>query len=289
MTERGTSSRSVAERFGFEFCTTNEIDIIENDDINTVFIATRHDSHAYYVVEALKRGKHVFVEKPLCLKIEELEDIRKYYELSARRNQLLMVGYNRRFAPLIKKVKMDFGEGPMALVYRVNAGVIPEESWIQDSEFGGGRIIGEVCHFVDTLTYMSGSLPVSVYAGTIDDPNNRNDTMSITITYQNGSIGNILYLTNGDKCLPKEHVEVFSHGATAILDDFKILTIYSNGKKKRKKHLSQDKGQKNEITQVVNAILKGAFELIPFEDIYSTSMVTFKINESIRTGERLKI
>ena len=112
MTTTGTSSRSVAERYGFDFCTTNEKDIIENDDINTVFIATRHDSHAYYVVEALKAGKHVFVEKPLCLKIQELDDIRKCYELSATGYQLLMVGYNRRFSPLIQKIKKELGEGP---------------------------------------------------------------------------------------------------------------------------------------------------------------------------------
>jgi polar amino acid transport system substrate-binding protein len=289
MTETGTSSRSVAERFGFEFCTTNAEDIIENDEINTIFIATRHDSHARYVLEALRAGKHVFVEKPLCIKIEELEEIQKCYDLSAMSHQLLMVGYNRRFSPMIQKIRSEFGEGPKVLIYRVNAGIIPTESWIQDPESGGGRIIGEICHFVDTLTFLSGSLPVSVHAEAMDDQNNMNDTINVTITYQNGSLGTIFYLTNGDKCLPKEHVEVFAHGATAILDDFKILTIYSHGKKKRKKHLSQDKGQKEEIRQVVDAILKGAFNLITFEEIYSASLITFKITESIRTGERIKI
>ncbi len=289
MTTTGTSSRSVAERYGFDFCTTNEKDIIENDDINTVFIATRHDSHANYVIEALKAEKHVFVEKPLCLKIQELDDIRKCYELSATSYQLLMVGYNRRFSPLIRKIKKELGEGPMAMTYRVNAGDIPKESWIQDSEFGGGRIIGEVCHFVDTLTFLSGSLPVSVYANAMADPSNLNDTLNVTLTYQNGSIGTISYLANGDKRVPKERIEIFSHGTAAIVDDFKKLTTYSNGKKKRKKLLSQDKGQKEEVKQFVNAILNGTAEIISFKEIYNTSLVTFKITDSIQTGESIKI
>ena len=289
MTTTGTSSRSAAERYGFGFCTTNEKDIIQNDDINTVFIATRHDSHAYYVVEALKAGKHVFVEKPLCLKIEDLEEIRKCYELSAKSYQLLMVGYNRRFSPLIQKIKREFGEGLMAMTYRVNAGAIPKESWIQDPEFGGGRIIGEVCHFVDTLTYLSGSLPVSVYANAMADSNDLNDTLNVSLTYQNGSIGTISYLANGDKKVSKEHIEVFSHGTTAIVDDFKELTIYSRGKKKRKKLLSQNKGQKEEVKQFVDAILNGTAELISFKEIYNTSLVTFKITESIQTGKSIKI
>jgi predicted dehydrogenase len=190
---------------------------------------------------------------------------------------------------MIQKIRSEFGEGPKVLIYKVNAGIIPMESWIQDPEFGGGRIIGEICHFVDTLTFLSGSLPVSVYAEAMDDPNNMNDTISVTIAYQNGSLGTVFYLSNGDKSLPKEHVEVFAHGVTAILDDFKILTMYSNEKKKTKKHLSQDKGQKEEIKQVFDAILRGDINLIPFEEIYSASLVTFKITESVRTGERIKI
>jgi predicted dehydrogenase/threonine dehydrogenase-like Zn-dependent dehydrogenase len=291
MTRTGTISRSVAERYGFDFCTTNEKDIIENDDINSVFIATRHDSHAHYVIEALKAEKHVFVEKPLCLTIQQLDEIA---ELLAQSSKLkaqsrLVVGYNRRFSPLIQKIKKELGEGPMALIYRVNAGAIPKESWIQDQEFGGGRIIGEVCHFVDTLTFLSGSLPVSVYANAMADPSNLNDTLNVTLTYQNGSIGTISYFANGDKILAKERVEVFAHGATAILDDFKELTIYANGKKKRKKLLSQDKGQKEEVKQFINAILNGASELISLKEIYNTSLVTFKIADSIQTGESIKI
>ncbi len=291
-TTTGTSSRSVAERFGFDFCTANEKDILEGDDINTVFIATRHDSHAHYVMKALKAEKHVFIEKPLCLTEEELNEIAEIYNsvLSPQSpSLLLMVGYNRRFSPLIQKIKKEFGEGPIAMTYRVNAGEIPRDSWIQDPAIGGGRIIGEVCHFVDTLTFLAGSLPVSVYAKAMDDPNNLKDTLNVTLSYQNGSIGTISYFSNGDKILSKERIEVFSHGVTAIIDDFKVLTVYSNGNKKSKKLLSQDKGQKTEVKQFIGAILNGTGEVIPFEEIYSTSLATFKIVDSIISGKCLKI
>ena len=294
MTNQGTSSRSVAERYGFDFCTTSEKDIIENNDINTVFIATRHDSHAHYVMKALNEGKHVFVEKPLCLSEDELNQIVEIYNPKPEtRNPkpVLFVGYNRRFSPLIRQVRDEFGIGPMAMVYRVNAGTIPKESWIQDPEFGGGRIVGEVCHFVDTLTFLAGSEVVSVYAAAMSEPNNLNDILNVSLTFQNGSIGTISYLSNGDKSLPKERIEIFAHGAAAIVEDFKELMVYSKGKKKKKKLISQDKGQKEEVVRFVEAIIKGKgfAELMPFEEIYNTSLVTFKIIESIRTGECINI
>ena len=203
--------------------------------------------------------------------------------------QLLMVGYNRRFSPFIQKIKREFEKGPLALTYRVNAGAIPKGSWIHDPEFGGGRIIGEVCHFVDTLTYLSGSLPISVYANAMANPSNLNDTLNVSLMYQNGSIATISYFANGDKRIPKERIEVFSCGSAAIVDNFKELTIYANGKKKRKKLPYQDKGQKEEVRQFVNAIIHGTAELISFKEIYNTSLVTFKIIDSIRTGKSIKI
>ena len=153
----------------------------------------------------------------------------------------------------------------------------------------GGRIIGEVCHFVDTLSFLAGSLIVSVYAAAMSYPNNLNDTLNVTLTFHNGSIGTISYLANGDKGLPKERIEVFAHGATAIVDDFKELTVYSKGKKKKKKLISQDKGQKEEVNRFVDTILNGTGEPIPLDEIYNTSLATFKIIESIRTGESIRI
>jgi len=305
MTASGASSRSVAERYGFDFCTGDEKDILENGDINTIFIATRHDSHAEFVLKALKAGKHVFVEKPLCLTEEELGEIagvmtevkpdnsssgNTIQPLDDLTNRpILMVGYNRRFAPLAQLLKEKLGEGHMAMLYRINAGHIPPDSWIQDAEFGGGRIIGEVCHFVDFLTFINGSLPVSVYAAAMAHPNKLNDVLNISLTYENGSIGTISYFANGDKSFPKERVEIYANGSTAVLDDFKTFAIHSHGKKKKKKLLSQNKGQKTEVRQFIEAILNGTREVIPFEEIHSASLVSFKIIESIRAGDCLRI
>jgi polar amino acid transport system substrate-binding protein len=288
-TASGTGSRSVGERYGFEFCTGNEKDILENTEINTVFIATRHDSHAGYVLKALCAGKHVFVEKPLCLRETELEEIGSHYETASGALPLLMVGYNRRFSPFAQEVRKALGTGPLAMLYRINAGAIPKDSWIQDMDIGGGRIIGEVCHFVDFLTFLNGSMPVTVHAAAMQSPDALMDTLNVSLTYENGSIGTISYLANGDKSLPKEHVEIYGHGCTAVIDDFKALSIYSGGKKREKKFLSQDKGQKAEIKAFIDAIRQGTISPIPFEEIYNASMVTFKIMESIKTGNSLRL
>jgi len=173
--------------------------------------------------------------------------------------------------------------------YRVNAGKIPGDSWIQDPAIGGGRIIGEICHFVDTLTFLAGSLPVAVYAKAMEDANRLEYTINVTLSYKNGSIGTKSYFSNGDKNLSKERIEIFAIGATAIVDDFRVLTVHSNGKKKRKTLLAQDKGQKEEVKQFVEAIRKGGKSPIPFEEIYHTSLVTFKIIESIRTGKSITL
>jgi polar amino acid transport system substrate-binding protein len=281
MTATSTGSRSVAERFGFDLCTGNEKDIIDNSTINTIFIATRHDTHAQYVVKALEAGKNVFVEKPLCLNEEELGRISEAYHFA---NAILMVGYNRRFSPLIKKVKDTFGSGPMSMIYRVNAGSIPTDSWIQDPEIGGGRIIGEVCHFVDLLTYINGSLPVALYANNLMTSNGLDDVVNITLTYANGSIGTIAYYANGDKGLAKERVEIYSLGRTAVINDFKEVAIYAGGKRSVKKLLSRDKGQKHEVDTFIRSITDRCDNPIPIEELFSTSLVTFAIIESLRSS-----
>ena len=294
LTATSTSSRSVAERFGFEFCTGNEDDILYKDDINTILIATRHDSHADYVAKALTFHKHVFVEKPLCLSPDELEEIKNIYSDNIEnpadgRVPHLLVGYNRRFSPLIVKLKQSLKASPMAMSYRINAGSIPADSWIQDPEIGGGRIIGEVCHFVDLLTFINGSLPLSVHAVAMKDSDGLNDVVNISLKYKNGSIGSIGYYANGDKSLPKEYIEVFSNGCSATINDFKTLTVYANGKKKEHKLLSQDKGQKTEVEQFLQSIRDGLDPVIPFSEIYNTSLTVFKIIESIKTSQSVKI
>ena len=166
LSNNGTTSKRVAEKYKFEYCTDNESDIFDSNKINTLFIATRHDSHAEYVLKGLRNEKHVFVEKPLCLTKIELKEIKKNFVSSGK---ALMVGYNRRFSPLTKILKNELNEGPMSMIYRINAGVIPKNSWIQDLEIGGGRIIGEACHFIDYLTFVNGSLPISVSASVLKD------------------------------------------------------------------------------------------------------------------------
>jgi predicted dehydrogenase len=281
----------VADRYGFEFCTGNEGDILDDQAINTLFVATRHDSHASYVEKGLARGKHVFVEKPLCLTEVELERIRAAYSDACAKGAapLLMVGYNRRFSPLGNAMKVALGPGPMAMVYRINAGVIPADSWIQDPAVGGGRIIGEACHFIDFLTFLNGSRPVSVYAASMRSALNLNDIMTISLTYENGSVGSVSYFSNGDKSLPKERVEVYCNGATAILDDFRSLSLHARGKRKEKKLTSQDKGQKAEVAAFILSVFQGGTPPISFDEIYTTSLATFKALESARLGQSVPV
>ncbi|MHB8130222.1 MAG: bi-domain-containing oxidoreductase [Mobilitalea sp.] len=283
MTSTPASARSVAERFRFGFCTSDEGEIFA-DTINTVFIATRHDSHARYVLGGLRAGKHVFVEKPLCLKESELAEIREAYLGGGGQSGThphLMVGFNRRFSPLTTLLKEKIGSGPMAMICRVNAGRIPKDSWIQDRERGGGRIVGEVCHFVDYLTFLNGSLPCGVFATVLPDPAGCDDTVAINLQFQNGSIGTIVYVANGSKGLFKEYVEVHQAGVTAVLKDFKELSVFESGRPYSKKLLSQDKGQKEMVRAFICGVRDGSVTPIPFEEIYAVTLATCKILESI--------
>ena len=289
MTNSGTTSKRVAEKFGFEFCTSNESDIFENDAVNTVFIATRHDSHAGYVLKALKAGKHVFVEKPLCLTIQELE---KISELLAQNSKLktqnrLMVGFNRRFAPLAVTLKNKIAEGPVSMIYRVNAGNIQADTWIQDMAIGGGRIIGEVCHFIDFSAFMCDALPVRVYASAMTDPQHLNDTININIEFTNGSIGTVSYFANGSKSLPKEYLEIYSSGMTGIITDFKKLTIYSKGKPYRKNLINQNKGQAAMVKAFIDGIKAGGPPVIGLDEIFGVTRATFAVIESLKNKKAI--
>jgi predicted dehydrogenase len=292
LTATGASSRSVAERFGFEFATGDEKELLGNPDVNTIFIATRHDSHARYVLAALRAGKHVFVEKPLCLTPEELSEIESCHtELGTQHPErgFLMVGYNRRFSPLIRELKGRLGSGPIAMAYRVNAGPIPGDSWIQDPEVGGGRVIGEVCHFLDLLGFLAGSRVKRVHAAALRAPGGLDDTLTVTLTYANGSIGSVSYFANGDKSLSKERLEVFANGCSYVLHDFKTLTVHAKGKKRETKVLSQDKGQKDEVRLFVEHILEGKGPLISPDDLFHTSRVTLGVLESLRRGQAVEL
>ena len=280
LTNTGTTSKRVAEKFKFQFCASEEADVL-NDKTNTVFIATRHDSHGSYVLKALEANMHVFVEKPLCLKEEELAQIIEAKQTSGKS---VMIGFNRRFSPLTQKLKKAIGHNSMTMIYRINAGAIPKDNWIQDMEIGGGRIHGEVCHFVDYLTYLNGSLPVKVSATAIPDANQLNDTINILLQFENGSSGVIAYYSNGSKSLTKEYIEVFSVGFSAILNDFKELKLYGKGKPKKSKLLNQNKGQKEMVDAFVNGLVSDGNAPIAFNEVVAVTKTCFSIIESIKRG-----
>lgn len=289
MTATGAGSRSVGERFGFGFCTTSAKEILDNDRINTVFIASRHDSHGAYVLQSIAAGKHVFVEKPLCCTEKELSDIAEAYRNARTPDDsrpLLMVGFNRRFSPLSLLLREKMAAGPMAMAYRVNAGAVPMDSWVQDPACGG-RIVGEVCHFIDYLTWLNGSVPVAVHAASLAPSSGVPDTVTLNLTFANGSIGTVAYFANGDKSLPKERIEVFGSGVSAVVDDFRSLVVHGKGRKTEKRLLSQDKGQKELVRRFIESVRAGGNEPIPFHEIYRVTLATFKALESLRSGERI--
>jgi predicted dehydrogenase/threonine dehydrogenase-like Zn-dependent dehydrogenase len=279
MAASGYNTRNIVDKYKFKFGYSDAKDIVNQKEIDTVFIATRHNTHGQFVKLILESGKNIFVEKPLCLNEEELEEIRALYENS---NSHLMVGYNRRFSPFIIKILDLLGhETIKAINFRINVGKIAADHWTQDKEIGGGRIIGEVCHFVDLAMFIAGSKPVSLSAVAMNDALSLNDTLCVSVKYANGSIANISYFANGSKELSKEHLEIFSNGVTAVIEDFKQLSIY--GKKKKKSNLIQNKGHAEEIKQFLEAVKNGTPTPIPFGEIYLSSKMSFDIIKSIKT------
>lgn len=284
VTSTGISGRHTAGKFGFGFCATDVEELLNDGKTNTVLIATRHDTHSALAMRALQAGKHVFVEKPLALNEEELRGIVSTANDSGR---LLMVGFNRRFSPAVIQTKKAFESygGPLSMVYRVNAGSIPADHWTQDSSEGGGRIIGEACHFIDLMQYMCGSIPVAVYAlaGGKGDNAVVEDNVTVTIEFENGSMGTLAYLTTGDKAIPKEHLEIYGGGKTAIIEDFRRIQIASGGNVKTIRSRGQDKGQNNMLDAFVRALNSGGPCPIPLEQLVATTLATFRVLDSIRS------
>lgn len=284
VTTKGITSKNVAGKFGFNHASSNPDDIFENKNINTVFIATPHNSHASYTIDALKAGKHVFVEKPLAMNYEELEAVKDTYSNSDKQ---IMVGFNRRFSKLATEIKAEFenlGE-PLVVNIRVNAGFIPKEHWTQNKNIGGGRIVGEMCHFIDLMQYFTNARPVKVYAASINTQNSQitpEDNIAITVSFEDGSIGNLVYLGNGDKSLPKELIEVFGGGKTGRIHDFRKGDIHKNNKVTKLK--STGKGHRQEVEAFINALKNNSTAPISFESIYLTTKTTFKILDSLATG-----
>lgn len=284
VTSKGITSKNVAQKFSFNTSSSLVDDIFKNKAINTVFIATPHNSHAKYVINALKNNKHVFVEKPLAMNEEELEQVETVYKES---QNLLLVGFNRRFADVSKTIKASF-EGqtePVFVNIRVNAGFIPKEHWTQNPEIGGGRIIGEMCHFIDLMQYFTNSEPVKVYAECINTANEKtkaDDNISIVVKFKNGSVGNLIYLANGDKSLPKELIEVFGGGIVGRIHDFRYGEIHYKNKSTKIK--SPSKGHKQEVAAFIDALSNEKASPISFNSIRLTTLTTFKIIDSLNSG-----
>jgi len=279
-TATGVSAEGTGKKYDFKYTTTDSNEIFKNSEINSVLITTQHKSHASLVQEAIENKKHCFVEKPLCIYEEELEAISEAYDGKS----IVQVGFNRRFSPMIQEMKNHLS-GQIAVNYRVNAGVIPKDVWIQDREIGGGRIIGEVCHFIDTCSFLIGSEVSSVYASCVEKEDQsipNEDNVNIILNYKNGSTATIAYYAYGDSLMPKEYIEVFSNGISMEMKDFRELIIYNNGKNKKIKSSNQDKGFINEFKAFQESVKKGN-PAISFESIYNTSKTTFKILDSIRT------
>jgi predicted dehydrogenase len=281
----GVSGVHAGKKFGFEETTTDSRSIIESADINTVVITTRHDSHARFVCEALKAGKHVFVEKPLCLKREELAEIDSLYR-SFTLPPKLMVGFNRRFAPQVVKIKelLESVREPKSFVMTVNAGAIPPDHWTQIRETGGGRIIGEACHFIDLLRYLAGTPIAGIQALMMGGPPGitiLDDKVTFSLSFADGSFGTVHYLANGHKSFPKERLEVFCAGRILQLDNFRKLTGYGWPGFKKMNLWSQDKGQSACAAKFVAAISSGTPSPISIEEVIEVTKASFDIVEML--------
>ena len=281
----GLSADSIKKNIGANFSATDVLTIFDNKEVDAVIIATRHDSHGKYVLEALKRGKHVFVEKPLCLNRDELAQI----EVAAKESEgILMVGYNRRFSPFVMRIAEFFKDRsePLSMIYRVNAGRITMDdplAWVQDLKIGGGRIIGEACHFIDTMQFITDSSAVDLQVSGIN-PNRSNlvsnDIVTITIGFEDGSMGTLHYFSNGDTSMNKERLEVFCQERIAVLDNYKTLDLISAGKTVRKTSRNIDKGFKEEAEVFLQACRSGV-PPVAVSSLIETMLVTLLAEDDL--------
>lgn len=286
-TTGGTSGAVAGRKAGFSAATTDVSAMFANPEINSVVIATRHDSHARLTTDALAAGKSVFVEKPLAVTHEQLEQVRTAYQAAAASDGAvqLMVGFNRRFAPQTLKLKaaLDQVQGPKSFLMTINAGAIPAGHWTQDDQDGGGRIIGEACHFIDLMRHLAGHPIASVTAlGIANSPDGIDgDKASITLTFADGSFGTIMYLANGDKGFPKERIEVFASGRIAVIDNFRKLTTYGWPALKQMSLWRQDKGQLACANAFLASVTSG-LPAIPFDQLLEVADFTIQAHQQLQ-------
>ncbi|EYF03871.1 bi-domain-containing oxidoreductase [Chondromyces apiculatus] len=285
-TAKGMSAEHSGRVKGYAYATTEVQQIWDDPDTHAVLIATRHDLHAELVIAALRAGKHVFVEKPLCIRMEELEAIARCVDALGERCPVLMVGYNRRFAPATTRLRELFAAvKPLSISYRFSVPPIPPDHWVQDEEVGGGRIVGEATHAIDTCVALTGSPPLRVYAesvGKVGGLDTTDDRVFITLRHHDGSVSSVSYQSGGDRALPPERIEIFGGGKVAILDGWDTLEIWANGEVQRER-AGKDKGQKDELEAFFRAC-RGGVPPIPWEHVLGVTEASLLAVRSLREG-----
>ncbi len=282
----GLSAVRTGDRQGFEAASTDVDDVITDSEIDVVCILTRHNQHAEQVLAAIRADKHVYVEKPLCLTIQELAEI-DCQVTDCSKN--IVVGFNRRLAPATELVQQFFDgvRSPLSISIRFNAGEIPAEHWVHDNEIGGGRIIGEACHGIDLAAALCGSPPVKVYAESVVDSSAKaitDDQCFITLKHANGNISSVAYISSGDKGFPKERVEVFGGGRIAVIDDFRRITFSQDGRTRVKRLREQNKGHGNLIAAFFRSVSEGCTPPIEWHDVRAVSLASILAVRSLREG-----
>jgi predicted dehydrogenase/threonine dehydrogenase-like Zn-dependent dehydrogenase len=287
----GVSARHAAVKFGFKSAVSQVDKILEDPAINTIAILTRHNTHGEIALKALTQGKHVYCEKPLGIRKDEIEKIQQ--AINKKNSPYLMVGFNRRFAPFALKMKHFFNDRkePMHMLYRINAGYLPPSHWLNDVNIGGGRLIGEGCHFIDFAVFMTGEQPAEVIAVAL--PNSgiySNDNFQVNMRFADGSISSIQYLSNGSKLLPKEYIEVFCGGKTAVLNNFRKLELYGPEERNvSRSNFRQDKGHLDVWKVFIQAIKTGGENPIPLQEIFTVSYTVLAADQALRSGKKINI
>jgi predicted dehydrogenase len=278
----GLTAKALSTKHKIPYTATSYTDVLKDEDVGLVIITTRHDLHADMVCEGLKAGKNVFVEKPLALKQEDLAKIIDTYQNG---DNSLVVGFNRRFSPHIQKIKTLVPvSSPKNMIATMNAGFIPDNVWVHDMQVGGGRIIGEACHYLDLLVYLSGSLITSVCMNALGNhPSENTDNASILVKFENGDNGVINYFANGSKSYSKERLEVFYDEKTIIMDNFRETIGYGIGNFSSLK-TKQDKGHKSQFDLLLKSNKEGKTSLIPFDQIINVTKASFAAIDSLKTG-----
>tara|TARA_B100000965_G_scaffold24911_2_gene18735 strand:+ start:11610 stop:13730 length:2121 start_codon:yes stop_codon:yes gene_type:complete len=281
----GFNSTFFGNKFNFTQSSSEPNDIFENDDIDTVVIASRHDSHAEFIIESIIKNKNIFVEKPFALSIDELDQIRKCLNQNKSYNKNIMIGFNRRFSRHSKRLKelLELRNKPKSIIYTVNAGAIQKDNWVQDKEIGGGRIIGEACHFIDLIRYYIGSSIISFDAISLGSKSDEisNDKVSFNLTFEDGSFGVIHYLANGAKSFPKERIEIFCDNSIIQIDNFKRMNGYNWPGFKSLNLWKQDKGQDECVKQFIKSIENGTSSPISIHEIFEVSKIAIEIDNII--------